>query len=403
MNSALITMPSTVHRASRLPTGNVTFLFTDIEGSTTLWEQHPDAMQAALARHDTLLRHAIESSDGCIVKSTGDGVYAVFAAAPDALAACLAAQRCLREPEAGASNPTPRATEVRMPLALSVRMGLHTGAAELRDGDYFGAVLNRAARIMSAAHGGQVLLSAATAELVRRHLPEGVTLREMGEHRLKGLLNPERLLQLVASDLRADFPPLASLTGHSLPAERDAFVGRRESLAELARRLDGGARLVSVLGLGGTGKTRLVTRFGWSSLGNFPGGVWFCDLSEARSRGWRLARRCARARRAVGQRRSGGPTWALDRGPWKVPRDPGQLRAGRAPRGGDAGPVAQPRKRCTVPGDNARSAGAIRRRDPRAAARWRRPTRLHCSYAGPRRRSPVSRRASKINRRSPRS
>jgi hypothetical protein len=160
-------------------------------------------------------------------------------------------------------------------------MGLHTGVAELRDGDYFGSSLNRAARIMSAAHGGQVLLSAATAELVRGHLPEGVTLREMGEHRLKGLLNPERLLQVVASDLRADFPPW--LLGHSLPAERDAFVGRSESLAELARRLNGGARLVSVLGLGGTGKTRLVTRFGWNSLGNFPGGIWFCDLSEARS------------------------------------------------------------------------------------------------------------------------
>jgi predicted ATPase/class 3 adenylate cyclase/Tfp pilus assembly protein PilF len=275
-------MPPTVPTESRFPTGTVTFLFTDVEGSTTLWEQHPDAMQAALARHDTLLRHAIESSDGCIVKSMGDGVYAVFAAATDALAACLAAQRCLQEPEAAASKPTPRATEARMPLSLRVRMGLHTGAAEFRDGDYFGAVLNRAARIMSAAHGGQVLLSAATAELVRGHLSEGVTLREMGEHRLKGLLNPERLLQVVASDLRADFPPLASLTGHNLPAERDAFVGRRESLAELARRLDG-ARLVSVLGLGGTGKTRLVTRFGWSSLGDFPGGVWFCDLSEARS------------------------------------------------------------------------------------------------------------------------
>ena len=114
-------------------------------------------------------------------------------------------------------------------------------------------------------------------------MPEGVALREMGEHRLKGLLNPERLLQVVASDLRADFPPLVSLTGHNLPAERDAFVGRREPLAELARHLDGGARLVSVLGLGGTGKTRLVTRFGWNSLGDFPGGVWFCDLSEARS------------------------------------------------------------------------------------------------------------------------
>jgi class 3 adenylate cyclase/predicted ATPase/Tfp pilus assembly protein PilF len=276
-------MPPTLPTNSRLPTGTVTFLFTDIEGSTTLWEQHPDAMQAALARHDSVLRQAVESSNGCIIKSTGDGVYAVFAAATDALAACLAAQRCLQQPQDGAANTAPQGTGVPMPLSLRVRMGLHTGAAELRDGDYFGAVLNRAARIMSAAHGGQVLLSSATAELVRGHLPEDVTLREMGEHRLKGLLNPERLLQIVASDLRADFPRLASLTGHNLPAERDAFVGRRESLAELARRLEGGARLISVLGLGGTGKTRLVTRFGWSTLGDFPGGVWFCDLSEARN------------------------------------------------------------------------------------------------------------------------
>ena len=276
-------MPQTVPTVSPLPSGTVTFLFTDIEGSTAFWEEHPDAMAAALAVHDRLLRRAIESSDGCIVKSTGDGVYAVFAAAKDALAACLAAQRVLQESEAGTSDLTPRAIEDRMPLSLRVRMGLHTGAAEYRDGDYFGAVLNRAARIMSAAHGGQVLLSTATAELVRDHLPQGVTLREMGEHRLKGLLNPERLLQVVAPDLRADFPPLASLTGHSLPAERDAFVGRSDSLAELARRMEGGARLVSVLGLGGTGKTRLAARFGWNSLGVFPGGVWFCDLSEARS------------------------------------------------------------------------------------------------------------------------
>jgi class 3 adenylate cyclase/predicted ATPase/Tfp pilus assembly protein PilF len=276
-------MPPALPADSPLPTGTVTFLFTDIEGSTTLWEQHPDAMQAALARHDQVLRQAIESSDGCIIKSTGDGVYAVFGAATDALAACLAAQRCLQQAQDGGASTAPEGTEVRMPLPLRVRMGLHSGAAELRDGDYFGAVLNRAARIMSAAHGGQVLLSSVTADLVRGHLPEDVTLREMGEHRLKGLLNPERLLQIVASDLRADFPRLASLTGHNLPAERDAFVGRRESLAELARRLEGGARLISVLGLGGTGKTRLVTRFGWDSLGEFPGGVWFCDLSEARS------------------------------------------------------------------------------------------------------------------------
>ena len=199
-------MPATSRENPLLPTGTVTFLFTDIEGSTTLWEQYPDAMQVALARHDTLLRHAIESSDGCIVKTTGDGVHAVFDDAADALAACLAAQRALagaggRRLESRAGGDSIR----RRPIALRVRMGLHTGVAELRDGDYFGASLNRAARIMSVAHGEQVLLSAATAELVRGQLPEGVTLREMGEHRLKGLLNPERLLQVVASDLRCRF------------------------------------------------------------------------------------------------------------------------------------------------------------------------------------------------------
>jgi len=268
---------------SKLPTGTVTVLFTDLEGSTALWEQYPVAMRAALARHDRLLRHAIGSFGGCIVKSTGDGVLAVFAAAADALAACVAAQRALQVPEAATSNAVPAASDALLPTSLKVRMGLHTGVAELRDGDYFGGSLNRAARIMSAAHGEQILLSTATAQLVRGCLPEGVTLREVGEHRLKGLLDPERLLQVVAPDLRVDFPPLASQTGHSLPAERDAFVGRREPLADLTRRLNAGARLISVLGLGGTGKTRLVTRFGWDSLGVFPGGVWFCDLSEARS------------------------------------------------------------------------------------------------------------------------
>ena len=268
---------------SALPTGTITFMFTDIEGSTTLWEQCPDAMRVAVERHDKVLRHAIESCDGHIVKTTGDGAYAVFDIAKDALAACLAAQRALQAAEAGLPSPEAAASDTRLPITLRVRMGLHTGVAELRDGDYFGASLNRTARIMSVAHGEQVLLSAATAELVRGQLPEDVTLREMGEHRLKGLLSPERLLQVVASGLRADFPPLASQTGQSLPAERDAFVGRREPLAELARRFGAGARLVSVLGIGGSGKTRLVTRFGWNSLADFPGGIWFCDLAQARS------------------------------------------------------------------------------------------------------------------------
>jgi class 3 adenylate cyclase len=225
-------MPATPRADAFLPTGTVTFLFTDIEGSTTLWEQHPEAMRVALAQHDTLLRHAIESSNGHIVKTTGDGVLAVFRAAADGVAACLAVQRALQRPEAGVSIPEPTAPDSQAPVALKVRMGLHTGAAELRDGDYFGGSLSRAARIMSSAHGEQVLLSAATAQALREQMPEGVTLRKMGEHRLKGLLAPERLLQVVVAGLRADFPPLASQTGHSLPAERDAFVGRREPLAE---------------------------------------------------------------------------------------------------------------------------------------------------------------------------
>jgi class 3 adenylate cyclase len=161
-------MSSKVSPHSRLPTGTVTFLFTDIEGSTTLWEQFPDAMRDALARHDSLLRYAIESSGGSVVKGTGDGVYAVFAAAADALAACVAAQRALQAHKDDASHPEPAASDARPRLALPVRMGLHSGVAELRDGDYLGAALNRAARIMSAAHGGQVLLSAATAELCGR-------------------------------------------------------------------------------------------------------------------------------------------------------------------------------------------------------------------------------------------
>ena len=205
---------------------------------------------------------------------------AVFAVAADALAAGIAAQRALQD---AAPTPESAVPGSEGPIALKVRMGMHTGIADQRDGDYFGASVNRAARIMSVAHGEQLLLSAVTEELVRGCLPDDATLREMGDHRLKGLLNPERLLQVVAPGLRAEFPPLASFTGHSLPAERDAFVGRRETLLRLRRRFDDGARLVSVLGLGGTGKTRLVARFAWDSLGQFPGGAWFCDLSQARS------------------------------------------------------------------------------------------------------------------------
>jgi len=248
-----------------------TFLFTDIEGSTALWERAPDAMKEALARHDRWLREAIESHGGRVVKTTGDGMMAAFDAPFDALRASVDAQRRLQAPATGDA------------LALNVRMGLHTGDADERDGDYFGAAPTRAARIMSAAYGGQVLVSSATADLLRAEDLEGVALRDLGEHRLKGLAATERLAQVVVAGLRADFPPLASQAGHSLPAERDAFVGRRDMLEQLRERFDAGARLVSVLAIGGAGKTRIVTHYGWNALGDHPGGVWFCDLTQART------------------------------------------------------------------------------------------------------------------------
>src|SRR3954470_15531025 len=174
---------------ANLPSGTVTFLFTDIEGSTMRWEHRPEAMRLALARHDALVRAAILEHGGYVVKTMGDAFHAVFVRAPEAVAAALDAQRRLQaepwdqiEPEIG---------------PIRVRMALHTGAAEERDGDYYGPPLNRAARLMSAGHGGQILLSRATEQLVRNQLPVGVTLRYLGEHRLKDLIQPEQVRQLV--------------------------------------------------------------------------------------------------------------------------------------------------------------------------------------------------------------
>src|SRR5262249_39457236 len=152
------------------PTGTVTFLFTDLEGQTRLWEAHPEPMRAALARHDALLREAVLAHGGYLVKTTGDGLHAAFARAAGALAAALAAQPALAAEAWG------------LPRPLRPRMGLHTGAAEERDGDYYGPAVNRAARVMQAGHGGQVLLSQVMAGLVRGELPDGASLRDLGEH-----------------------------------------------------------------------------------------------------------------------------------------------------------------------------------------------------------------------------
>src|SRR6185436_14448741 len=171
---------------SELPTGTVTFLFTDLEGSTRLWQEHPEAMKPALARHDEILREAIESHDGHVVKTTGDGFHAAFAAAHDAIDASVAAQVALTNEPWSETGP------------LLVRMGIHSGPAELRDGDYYGTAVNRAARVMSAAHGGQILVSHATTELL---IDGRVELVDLGEHALRDLGRRERIFQVLHPQL----------------------------------------------------------------------------------------------------------------------------------------------------------------------------------------------------------
>ena len=185
-----------------LPSGIVTFLFTDIEGSTRVWEQYPQAMPAALARHDEIVRGAIVGHGGVVFRTGGDAFCAAFASAPAGLQAAAAAQRALHAAQWEITGP------------LRVRMALHTDGVELRDGDYLGPPLNRIARLLVVGHGGQILLSRATEELVRDQLPPGTGLRELGEHQLKDLTHPERIFQLVGPDLPDDFPPLKTPDAH---------------------------------------------------------------------------------------------------------------------------------------------------------------------------------------------
>ncbi|HMA38288.1 MAG TPA: adenylate/guanylate cyclase domain-containing protein [Chloroflexia bacterium] len=252
------------------PSGTVTFVFTDIEGSTRRWEQTPEAMRAALGRHDHLLRTILTGHGGVIFKTLGDAFCAAFATAPDALvAACTAQRALLAEPWPGLDR-------------LPVRIALHTGNASERAGDYFGPPVNRVARLLAAGHGGQVLLSAATQELVRDTLPAGVTLRDLGERRLRDLIRPEHIYQVLAPDLPSEFPPLQTIDSRpaNLPAQPTPLLGREsEVLALTALLRQPAVRLVTCTGPGGIGKTRLTLQAAADLLDEFAAGVWFVALA----------------------------------------------------------------------------------------------------------------------------
>lgn len=245
-----------------------TFLFTDIEGSTRLWEEAPERMRPALARHDDIARAAVEEHRGQVVKMTGDGLHAAFDDPLDALGATLQLQLGLLK-------------DASLAVALQVRCGLHAGPSESRDSDYYGTVVNRAARVMSAAHGGQMLLSQAVASRLRGRLPQGVELRDLGTVRLRDLSSPERLYQVVCPGLRADFPALRSLeqTPNNLPQSLSTFIGRERELAE-ARGLLARTRLLTLVGMGGLGKSRLALHLAAEILDDFPDGVWLVELAS---------------------------------------------------------------------------------------------------------------------------
>jgi predicted ATPase/class 3 adenylate cyclase len=257
------------------PSGTVTFLFSDIEGSTRLWERYPVEMEAAMERHDRYLSDAIDSCNGKIVKKTGDGFHAVFGTAVEGVQAAHLAQKMLAE------DDWIELTSEK----LRARMGLYTGEASLRTGDYYGTNVNRAARLMAAAHGGQILLSAATANLVNDQLPEGASLLDLGQHRLKDLVQPEHIYQLNHPSLISDFPPIYTLDEYlnNLPVQLSSYIGREHEMAEVGRLLDN-TRLLTLIGPGGTGKTRLALQFAADVLvspeDKFPHGVWLAEFGS---------------------------------------------------------------------------------------------------------------------------
>ncbi len=252
------------------PSGTVTFLFTDIQGSTKLWEQAPDAMRLALARHDALLRQSIEVQGGYVFKTIGDAFCAAFPTAAQALEAALTAQLAL------AVEPW----ETETPLL--VRMALHTGDAEERGGDYFGQALNRVARLMATGHGGQTLLSSAACEAVQDTLLPSVSLLDLGRRRLKDLGRPEQVYQVCHPALPDTFAPLRSLDNvrlpNNLPQQATSLVGREAQVAEV-KTLLGRTRLLTLTGMGGSGKTRLSLQAAADLLDGEGDGVWLVELA----------------------------------------------------------------------------------------------------------------------------
>ncbi len=251
-----------------VPSGTVTFAFTDIEGSTQRWDRDRAAMELAVRRHDALMRAAIAAHGGYVFKTIGDAFCAAFVRAEDAVAAMYDVQRALGAEDFSAVD------------GLRVRAAIHTGTADERDNDYFGPAVNRVARLLAIAHGGQVLVSGVTSELVRASLPPRASMRDLGEHRLKDLSRPERVHQLEGPDLAADFPPLRSLGSrpNNLPLQPTSFVGREREVAEIDA-LVAAHRLVTLVGAGGIGKTRTSLHVAANVPERFGDGVWFVELA----------------------------------------------------------------------------------------------------------------------------
>lgn len=251
------------------PSGTVTFLFTDIEGSTQLWERDRDAMAAALELHDQLIVAAIEARGGYVFSTAGDSFAVAFPTATAALAAAHETQVSLRQ--------------ARWPdgVHLRARVGVHTGEAVEREGNYFGPTVNRAARLMALAHGGQVLVSSAVEQITRQGLPPGLHLLDRGSHQLRGISQPETVFQLAGEGLAREFPALrSSRSAGNLPSLPSTFIGRVTELAELADRLRR-HRLTSLVGPGGIGKTRLAIEAAAAAEARYPDGAWFIDLRPA--------------------------------------------------------------------------------------------------------------------------